>query len=183
MGRRSVSMPFLQGSLLLSRIGWLPMLALGCLLLAAWAHFIAVPSWERHADADRRTLTHLGESREEPDTSLELAFRHAEFRTQLTRPMDRGALLKSLFKTASDAGLMLAQADYRLQPDAECDCQLLQISVPVRGTYPQIRTFIDAALAGNPSLSLDEINLHRESVKSTTVEARLRLTLYLRTED
>lgn len=183
MVRRPLIISPLQLSLLATRAGWLPLLALLCLLLAAGAHFVLVPQLQQRIETSQQALTNVRIQHLEADTSSELAARHADFRARLASPKDRGDLLKSLFKLAADANVTLVQADYRLQPDADCACQQLQITLPVKGTYVQVRTFVEAALANIPALALDEIAFRRETVKNPNVEARLRLSLYLREEN
>lgn len=173
----------LQLSLLVVRAGWLPLLALVCLLLAVGVHFALVPQLRQGTETSRQALTNVRVQHLESDTSSEFAARYADFRARLAPPKDRGDLLKSLFKIAADASVTLAQADYRLQPDADCACQQLQITLPIKGTYLQVRAFVEAALASIPALALDEIAFRRETVKNPNVEARLRLSLYLREEN
>jgi hypothetical protein len=49
----------------------------------------------------------------------------------------------------------------------------------VVGSYGQIRGFVGQVLADVPAAALEEITLRRESAASPTLEARIRLTLYL----
>lgn len=183
MVRRTLNVIALQIGLLLIRAGWLPVMAVACLTAAAMLHFVAVPHVETRTTASQRQLAELQAGHESSAPSQVLAARYADIRAQLASSEDRGDLLKSLFKIAAENGVTLAQADYRVQSDPECACQRLQITLPVRGTYPRVRAFIDAALAAMSALSLDEISLRRESVKSPNVEAQLRLSLFLRAGD
>jgi hypothetical protein len=57
--------------------------------------------------------------------------------------------------------------------------QRYEIKLPLRARYAQIRTFVDAALADIPMLSLDDIRFKRERAADSVVEADLRLTLHL----
>lgn len=183
MVRRSLSAVAVQSSLLLARAGVLPIAALLCLAVAATLHFWLLPKSQAHATQDRQHLADLRAGHAVSPATKDLATRYDDFRTHLTSESDRGDLLKSLFKLATEAGVTLAQADYRHQTDTDCDCQQFQITLPVRGTYPQIRSFIDTALAANGSLAMDELSLHRENVKNSNVEAQLRLTFYLRKDE
>lgn len=183
MVRRPLSALPLQFALAFAKAGVLPIVAVLVLAGATILHFVAVPQAEARRNASQRALAALRSAPAEGSPSRDLAGRYADIRAQLASSEDRGDLLKALFKIAAEAGVTLAQADYRLQPDPDCSCQQLQITLPVRGTYPQARAFIDAALAGVASLSLDELSLRRENVKNPSVEARLKLTLFLRGED
>ena len=54
-----------------------------------------------------------------------------------------------------------------------------QFTLPVRGTYPQIRKFVDGALADVPALSLDSIQFERRKIGDATVDAKLKLVVFL----
>jgi hypothetical protein len=54
-----------------------------------------------------------------------------------------------------------------------------EIKLPVSGNYAQIRSFLQNALAEIPVLSLDEVKFKRERASDASVQADLRLTLYL----
>lgn len=173
----------LQLQLLLARIGVLPALAAALFGLAALIHYVAVPELQRQTDMNQRKLNDAQAEHAQLDRGQPVATRYGEFRTRLTNVDDRGDLLKRLFQVAANSGLTLTQGDYRLVPDTEGDFQQWQLSLPIRGSYPQIRAFIDAALQALPSATLDEISLRRDSVRVPTVEAQLRLTLYLKDAD
>ncbi len=77
-------------------------------------------------------------------------------------------------------GLVLRSGEYKLERAADRKLTRYQITLPVAGSYAQIRGFVAQVLADVPAAALEEITLRRESVSSPTVEARIRLTLYLR---
>jgi Tfp pilus assembly protein PilO len=77
-------------------------------------------------------------------------------------------------------GLVLRSGEYKLERGAGDKLARYQITLPVAGSYAQIRGFVGRVLADVPAAALEEITLRRESVSSPTVEARIRLTLYLR---
>jgi hypothetical protein len=54
-----------------------------------------------------------------------------------------------------------------------------QVTLPVRGTYPQIRKFVDGALAQVPALSLDGIQFERRNIGDATVDAKIKFVVYL----
>jgi hypothetical protein len=51
--------------------------------------------------------------------------------------------------------------------------------LPVRGTYPQIRKFVDGAMAEVSTLSLNSIQFDRQKVGDPMVDATVKLTVYL----
>jgi hypothetical protein len=180
---RALNLSAIQVSLLFTRAGWLASLGGLCLLTSALFHFLLSPQFQDRKDASLRQIAiRQSEDARPPDTN-DLVPRYTEFRGRLLASKAWSEHLKSVFAVATQAGVTPEQADYRWRQDAACGCQALQLTMPVRGTYPQLRAFIDALLAEFPSLALDEISLQRESVRHPNVDARLQLTLYLRTED
>ena len=56
----------------------------------------------------------------------------------------------------------------------------LLLNLPVKGSYGAIWQFALGALRAIPFASLDDIGFRRDSIGDPVVEARLRLTLYLK---
>jgi hypothetical protein len=88
--------------------------------------------------------------------------------------------VRTLFALASKSGLVLRQGEYKAGFDRNAHVYTYQVNLPVKGTYQAIWQFAMAALRAIPFASLDEITFHRDAIGDATVEARLRLTLYLR---
>jgi len=86
--------------------------------------------------------------------------------------------LARLYANASAAGLDLRSADYRL---VETSGRILryEVTLPVAGTYAQLRTFLGNALEDNPVLSLDQLSLRRKRVNDTLLEAEAAFTIHL----
>jgi hypothetical protein len=55
-----------------------------------------------------------------------------------------------------------------------------QMKLPVRGTYRQLRQFIEQALAQLPSLALDGVEFRREAVGAAGLESGVEFSLYVR---
>lgn len=173
----------LQWLLLIRRVDRLHWVALSMCLVGAVLQWLVLPQLEEHERTLNNRLVRLGSERAGPQPVSLDEERFLAFRGRLADDADRTELLKVLFVEAGKAGIPLQQGDYSLVPDAEGEYSKLQISLPVKGTYPQIRAYLHALLEKLPALSLDEISFRRDSIKSTTVEARLRLTLYVKMTD
>lgn len=89
------------------------------------------------------------------------------------------AALRGLFDAAGKAELELVQGEYRLTAVQEAGLRRYQLSLPVAGDYPALRAFVTQALNADPALALTAIQLRRESIESTDLEAQLNFTLYL----
>lgn len=172
--------PLLLAQLFLRRIEWASLIALLICLVAASMQWLILPDVERRAQVSEQSL--IGEPAE-PARSASASRqddRYRAFQSRLGEYGERDALLKTVFAQAGEAGIPLTQGDYNLIYDTVGDFDKLQINLPVKGKYQQIRVFTESLLGKLPSLAMDEISFRRENVKSPSVEARLRLTLYLK---
>jgi type VI protein secretion system component VasK len=88
--------------------------------------------------------------------------------------------VKTLFGLAAKSGLVLRQGEYKPGYDRNARVYTYQVNLPVKGSYAAIWQFAMAALRTIPFASLDEITFHRDAIGDATVDARLKLTLYLR---
>jgi type VI protein secretion system component VasK len=88
--------------------------------------------------------------------------------------------VKILFGLAAKSGLVLRQGEYKPGYDRNAKVYTYQVNLPVKGSYAAIWQFAMAALRTIPFASLDEITFHRDAIGDATVNARLKLTLYLR---
>jgi hypothetical protein len=93
---------------------------------------------------------------------------------------EAGQQLKTLFALAAKNGLSLSQGEYKTAYDRNARLTTYQINLPVKGSYGAIWQFALGALRAIPFASLDDIGFRRDSIGDPTVEARLRLTLYLK---
>jgi hypothetical protein len=91
--------------------------------------------------------------------------------------------VRTLFALAQQAGLTLRQGEYKSARDRNAGVTTYQVNLPVKGSYAAIWQFAMAALRAIPFAALDDISFRREAIGDTAVEARLRLTLYLRDGD
>ena len=55
----------------------------------------------------------------------------------------------------------------------------MRITLPVKGSYPQIRRFAAAAMAALPTLSLQSAQLRRDKIGDDRVEGRLVFVLFM----
>ncbi len=86
--------------------------------------------------------------------------------------------LAKLYGSARGAGLELRSADYRL---VETNGRIMryEATLPLSGSYAQIRAFLEAALDENPVLSLDQLNIRRKRINDARVDAEAVVTIHL----
>jgi hypothetical protein len=88
--------------------------------------------------------------------------------------------VRTLFALAAKNGLSLSQGEYKTGYDRNARVSTYQVNLPVKGSYGAIWQFALGALRAIPFASLDDISFRRDSIGDPVVEARLRLTLYLK---
>jgi hypothetical protein len=89
--------------------------------------------------------------------------------------------LERLHRLARRAGLELAQGEYRLERRAT-GLWAYRVTLPVRGSYPQLREFVDTVLKDMPVASIDSLRFERKKAAESELEAQLRLTFHIRPE-
>jgi Tfp pilus assembly protein PilO len=87
--------------------------------------------------------------------------------------------LQSIYDAASQNGVALPHGEYSRAVDDGTPLARYNITLPVVGSYEQIRGFIAAALAAVPTLALEHVDFQRQKIGDPQLEAKLRLTLFL----
>lgn len=165
---------------LLRRLGAAGVLGLGVLLGCAGFYVNALAPAEAQARSQRAALEQLAMRAPRPATATDA--REAELRrfyglfpsaAQLTDEVER------LHALARRSGLDLAQAEYRLErPPA--GLWAYRVSLPVSGSYVQLREFLGAVLNDMPIASVDALRFERRKTGDTRLEAQVRVTLHAR---
>lgn len=86
--------------------------------------------------------------------------------------------LESLYAHARASRLQLAQGEYRLEKGP--GLAAYRVTLPVRGSYAQVRQFVGHVLKDMPTASLDAVRFDRRKAGDAQLEAQVRLTIYLR---
>jgi len=173
----------LHGNLTLAAqsLGWPGVVGLGLLAFAAGFYFSTLRPAQLRLEQLRRESLELEQlplraAVEEPTSNRERLEAFYAFLPPAARTAD---LLGKVFAAAEKQGLSLEQGDYRVQRDNVGGITHYQVMLPLRGTYPQVRKFVAAALAQVPNLSLDSIQFERQTVGDSTVEAKVKFVMYL----
>jgi len=91
------------------------------------------------------------------------------------------AELGRLVELAEKQGLMLSGGDYRLQPAKDGALfDRYQLTLPVKGDYRAVRTYLKRVRADFPGLAIEDIALRRDSIASAEIEAQLRFVVFAR---
>lgn len=175
----------LQARLTFIRFGWSKSIAVAlCIIgLIAWAW--GIQQMRKQQSTQQQNWLHAQQIRQAEEASLpaerqttaEENFNH--FTNVLGDPLDTEKQIKTLFALARKTGLTLSKAEYKFAEDKNGHYRTYQIILPVKGSYSAIRNFCEKSLLAIPFAALDEMGFKRESIASSTLEARLRFTLFL----
>ena len=132
---------------------------------------------QQEVDTATTTVQPIGEAGQFPVQTSEAQraafYRDFPAQTEVTRWIER------IYAAAAAEKLLLTRGEYLLAPVADTRLTRYQITLPVHGDYARIRRFIATILATTPNLSVDDLNLQRQSISDPQVEGRIRLSLYL----
>lgn len=101
------------------------------------------------------------------------------FRAAFPSAADRGRRVSALLGLAVQHGLVSPRSEYRLQPEVRLGLAAYRVDLPVAGSYPALRAFIEDALRADPALALEQLRLRRARAASGEVEAELQFRLWM----
>jgi Type II secretion system (T2SS), protein M subtype b len=168
---------FLQ--LLLARFGGVALAALG--LIAAGILFLGLvirPQESRMALLESRLGHGARQTAADSTRSGTPSAKLAAFYAFFERQEGQVDWLAKLYGSARAAGLELRTADYRLI-ETSGRIARYEVTLPLAGSYAQLRDFLDHALEENPVLSLDQLTIRRKRVNDAMLEAEAVITIHL----
>ena len=155
--------------------------ALVCLAAAAVLALQVTPSWEAQAEELAVQQAQLRRSWRAQGPALG-ADTPTRFLAALPPAGERQQRLADLLEIGVRLGLEIQRSEQRLVPDAGSGLERLRVSLPVQGSYAQLRQYLGAALAHDPALSLDSLHLRRSQRESPVLQADLVWTLHIRAD-
>jgi hypothetical protein len=170
-----------RAQIALWRHGWvwpLAIAAVGAVGLLQVA--VLLPLREARASVElelARTLSAPPRPAATPESTT--AERVAALRTMLQDAPAPTELLQQMSALAEAQQIQLPQGDYQQRVHPATGILQLQVSQPVRASYPRLRQYVESVLRAMPNVSLDQITAHRESIGQTELEVRLRWSLWL----
>ena len=90
--------------------------------------------------------------------------------------------VEKISATAAKNKLVLRQGEYQVIRDKTSKLLLYQVTLPVKGTYPNLRGFIDDVLTEIPMASIDNVKFERQKIGDDALLSTVTLTLNLGTE-
>lgn len=91
---------------------------------------------------------------------------------------DPAQLLQQMSTLAQAQQINLQQGEYQQQFHPNTQVMQVQVSQPVRASYPQLRRYVESVLRTIPNASLDHVAARRENVSQSQLEVRLRWSFW-----
>jgi Tfp pilus assembly protein PilO len=88
-------------------------------------------------------------------------------------------ILAKLHDVATAEGVALDQGEYTWGRNAEERMVRYGVVLPIKGDYVYMRHFLARVLAEIPCVSLDSVEFQRQKISETTLEARVRMTMFM----
>jgi hypothetical protein len=93
---------------------------------------------------------------------------------------DINHVLGDIYTAADKEKLVLERGEYNLSEESGLAVLRYKINLPVKGPQADIKRFVRRMLRDIPSVSLDSISMQRNNVGEPTVDAQIRLSVFLR---
>ena len=166
--------------ILLRKLGTSGVLGLGVLLFCLPLYFGALRPAQRELDARREAAARHLAYAAAPASPADRRAAELEAFYALFPPVEKlGNELERLYGFARASGLELLQGEYRVER-RPAGLTFYRVTLPVRGTYPQLRKFGSEVLTRMPAASIDGLRFERKKPGDAQLDAQIRLTIHFR---
>lgn len=180
--RESVSLTKAYSAYWAQRLGTTGVVGVSMCVFSAFAFLTAnLPLHEAvrdQATALNNVRSEGGKSRTGP-TNHSAKERTGEFVRGLPMRSDIPGVIGSIVAVATTVGIELERGTYEYVKAENESLARYRMAMPVTGSYPQIRRFVEDTLATVPALTLDTLRIERGSVAEPVIEADLRFSILL----
>lgn len=167
------------------QLGWSGAIGSVMLLLAIWVYGFGIVATQANIAEHELNIKQLKEKRAKLVRNTERVIKVSNEEPISTLPNVNGLPqeLSVLLALVEQKNLELLAGDYKLGKSLNQDFVQYEIQLPLKGHYQDIRFFVDSLSTELPHASIKALNLKRESVKDSEIEARLNIVLYLRDQN
>ncbi len=164
--------------------GWPSVIAV-LALLASWvmySQFTPHLEQERATLAERRAARSAAISTVRSNRPINAQESAAAFVDSLPSAKQRSGDIAVLLDAARTANLVVERADYSVQQEPNVPILRLKATLPVKGSYSDIRSMATQVLNKLPHAALESMQLERANASATQLDAVLQLNLLYRVE-
>ncbi|BCB27611.1 hypothetical protein SKTS_24970 [Sulfurimicrobium lacus] len=168
----------------LRRIGAPGILAIGILVMCPALYFSAIRPMQARLDTARFSADRLHEQlalagKSSSSARLSPAEQLTEFYGKFPHEGCSPQWLEKLVALAASRGLTLNDGEYKATREKVGKLVRYQMTLPVKGEYPQIRRFLTDVPGTLPVIALENVQFERQKVADPNVEAKIKMVLYL----
>ena len=92
-------------------------------------------------------------------------------------------IVAKILEEARAAGVELPRGQYEYLPARDGVAARYRMTFPVHATYPQLREFMDRTLVALPAVAVEGMRIERKAVGEEGVDAELRFSAFVRSDD
>lgn len=173
---------FLSAQLLLAHSNWLGLLSYGISFAAIFLWLVVIPQWQTLVQMQDRQRQDTQAAISAPPAIVPLSAMSAaldQFYGGLGEKHYVEQQLKTLFALASKQGLVLAQAEYKLDYLKESRTYAYRVQLPLKGRYQAVRRFCELTLLSIPFAALDDIAFKKDGIQGADLEVKLHFTIFV----
>jgi Tfp pilus assembly protein PilO len=166
------------------RIGRLSGIGLVLLMASIVLWFSTLAPLRQNVAELRDEVRHLEAAAARPGGSAppSLAGQANAFIRQLPTRSALPTVLATVVSQATAAGLQLERGDYEFTHARSGLISRYRVTLPVRGTYGQVRSFVDNTLASLPAVALESLKLERDDIGDEELQADLQFAVMVRSD-
>ncbi len=104
----------------------------------------------------------------------------SEFIKQLPTRLELPGILGIVLQQAEAANLSLETGSYEWKPGKDGGPGQYRIALPVRGSYPNIRQFVETTLVAVPAVALESLRFARDEISQSAIDADISFVVFVR---
>jgi hypothetical protein len=163
-----------------------PLVALGLVMAAAVWWGMVLPQKQLLVELSQRAA-HQAHLRQQARPATPVRDEQAQSWQQIRQTWPEAgqvdAHIAAVLQMAQKRGLVVEQGDYQYRSEPELNALKVTMNLPMRGTYNNLRGWVDAVLREHPNLALEELAIKREVVSSAEAEVKARWVGWYRAND
>jgi Tfp pilus assembly protein PilO len=168
----------------LRRLDWPGVVAIGILAMCPAFYFSTIRPEQARLDLARESVAMLNEQfalggKSANGNELSLEDQLAEYYRKFPAEESSPQWLEKLMGLAANNGLTLNDGEYKVTRDNVGKLVRYQMTLRVKGEFPQIRKFLTDLPSVLPVVALENVQFERQKVADASVEAKIKLVLYL----
>ncbi len=168
---------------LMRLLGWPGIVGAGLMVFGVTLYVSALRPAEQQLDQVRHSAVsrqrQLGPAGSQPGSARSPAEQLEQFYRLFPVDTTLPDCVEKIFAAAKSQGIELNQGDYKVTREQVGNLIRFQITLPVKGDYPQIRKFLTGLRNEVPAAAIEQVQFERQKIADPSIEAKIQLALYM----